>query len=323
MLSLLSNLSSRAQGHLWTVGPKLRNTLFRQQPPPSVAWHREVDRWRGDPVHVTGRLRSRPDTDTLVIVVHGLGGCQDSDYCVDAANRIDEAGYASLRLALRGADRSGEDLYHGGLWGDVAAAVTDRDFDSFERIFVIGFSLGGHIALRCAIELDSPKLAGVAAVCSPLDLGEAQAEIDSPARRPYREYLLYELRDSYRALTERGPGPTPAARIDLVRTLREWDALTVVPRFGFHDVDDYYRTASVAGDLDGLNVPSLLVAARHDPLVFRSAIEAGLPADSDHFEIQWVDRGGHVFFPKQLDLGYGEKPGLVPQVLSWFDALPG
>lgn len=322
MLPVLSQVADRAVGHLWTIGPKLRHTLFQGAPPPSVAWRRKVDQWRGEPVHVTGRYRHRRDTDTLVVVVHGLGGCAESDYVVDAAKRIDEAGHACLRLELRGANRSGEDLYHGGLWHDVAAAVTDPTFDDFSRILVIGYSLGGHVALRTALELDSPKLAGVAAVCSPLDLGAAQVEIDAPRVRPYRAYLLRELRQMYRAIAERNAAPTPLERIEMVRTLREWDALTVVPRFGFEDVDDYYRTASVAGELGRLRVPALLVAARHDPLVYSTAIEAGLPAHSEKFDLQWVDRGGHVFFPTSLDLGYRAEPGLISQIFGWLESRP-
>ncbi|MFB6372433.1 MAG: alpha/beta fold hydrolase [Bradymonadaceae bacterium] len=297
------------------MGPKLRNALFQREAPPSVAWRREVDRWRGDRVYVTGRYRHRRGTDTLVVVVHGLGGCADSDYAVDAARRVDRAGHACLRLELRGANRSGDDLYHGGLWEDVAAAVTAPKFQDFDRILVVGFSLGGHVALRTAIELDSPRLAGVAAVCSPLDLGAAQREIDSPAARPYRQYLLRELRQGYQAVVEHKPGPTPLERVEMIRTLREWDALTVVPRFDFDDVDDYYRRASVAGQLDDLRVPALLVAARNDPLVYSSAIEAGLPVHSEQFDLHWAERGGHVFLPKKLDLGYGDSAS-TPQICS-------
>ncbi len=319
MLSYLSNLPDDLSGHLWTVGPKLKHALVDRKPPPSRAWRRRVGQWDGEPVYVTGRYRARPEADTLVVVVHGLGGCTDSDYAVGAARQIERAGHASLRLALRGADRSGDDLYHGGLYQDVAAAVTDPTFACYERIFVVGYSLGGHIALRAALEVDAPRLAGVAAVCSPLDLGRAQQAIDAPSRRPYRMYLLHELRQMYRTLARRHTPPTPVARVERAQTLREWDALTVVPRFGFRNVDDYYRTASVGGRLDRLERPALLVAARHDPLIFPDAIESAAPPNASNFEINWVHRGGHVFFPADLDLGYGGPRGLVPQILTWLE----
>ena len=318
MMSRLSELTGQLSGHAWTVGPKVWNTLTRPAPPESHFWSRETDRWQGQPVRVTGQYRRR-DCDTLVVIVHGLGGCADSDYVVRAAIALEEAGLATLRLSLRGADRTGDDMYHGGLWHDVAGAVTDPLFEDYDRIFVIGFSLGGHIALRTAIELDAPRLQGVAAICSPLDLGAAQAEIDEPKRRMYREYILWELRHLYREVAERRPVPTPLKRVQMVRTLREWDALTVVPRFGFRDVDDYYETVSVAGDLEGLRRPALLVATEYDPLVLPSAVEAGLPVETDRFEVKWVRRGGHVFLPRNIDLGYAGRVGVIPQALTWLE----
>jgi predicted alpha/beta-fold hydrolase len=319
MFSMFSKLSNELSGHLWTVGPKLKNAVFPDKPPPSTAWRREVDRVGDEPVYVTGQFRDYTDTDTLVIVVHGLGGCEDSDYVISAANHVEEAGYASLRLSLRGADRSGDDLYHGGLYEDIAAAVTAPRFEDIDRIFVVGYSLGGHIALRAGLEIDAELIDGIAAVCSPLDLGRSQQEIDTPKRRPYRMYLLHELRQMYRSFAERHSPPTPVERIEMVRTLREWDALTVVPRFEFDDVDDYYQRASVAGRLQELDIPSLLVATRNDPLVFHTAIDSGLPADAEHFEVNWLHTGGHVFFPPNVDLGYGGPRGLIPQILTWLD----
>jgi hypothetical protein len=320
---MLDSLTDRLSGHAWTIGPKLRDLTNPAEPPPSIGWHRRVDRLDDRPVHVTGRYRHRGDSKTLAILVHGLGGCADSGYVLRAARALDELGIATLRLSMRGADRSGEDIYHGGLTDDINAALTDPALAGYDRRFVIGFSLGGHIALRTAIDATDDRLTAAAAICSPLDLGAAQRGIDRPGQFVYREYLLRELRDGYRGLAERGAAPTPAERVARVRSLREWDALTVVPRFGFGDVDDYYRRASVAGDLGGLDRPALLVAARHDPMIGPSAIESGLSSASYRLTVRWSERGGHVFFPEKLDLGFGPRTGLIPQIMAWFERQTG
>lgn len=308
--------SQRAAGHAWTIGPKVRSTLVPPRAPRSVDWRRQVDEWGGGPVYVTGQWRARPEADTCVVVVHGLGGCADSDYCIDAARAIDEYGYASLRLSLRGANRSGDDIYHGGLYRDVEAALEAPILEDYERIFVVGFSLGGHVALRAALELDHPKFKAVAAICSPLDLAAGQRSIDAPNQWLYRQYLLRELIQIYRATARRKSVPTPLERIRRVERLREWDALTVVPRFGFHDVDDYYETVSVAGELDRLERPATLVASRRDPLIPPHTIEPALANISDSLDVHWTESGGHVFFPANLDLGFEAPAGLLPQILS-------
>jgi len=318
-MDFLSRTARRWSGHAWTIGPKMAELLRPSRPPRSRPWRRLIGRRGATSVCVTGRYRPRSDSDVLVVVVHGLGGCADSGYCVSAARAIDSRGYASLRLSLRGADRSGDDIYHGGVTDDLRAALTAPAFDRYSHKFVLGFSLGGHLALRAAVDLDIDEYVAAAAVCSPLHLEGAQRAIDSPAGGIYRRYLLRELRRIYRAVAERGGAPTPLDRVTRVRTLREWDALTVVPRFEFVDVSDYYRRASVAGDLDGLERPALLVATRFDPLVPPDAIDPHTPAPPNPLRVEWLKRGGHVYLPPDLRIGFDGPSGVVPQILSYFD----
>ncbi|MDX1504009.1 MAG: alpha/beta hydrolase, partial [Thermoanaerobaculia bacterium] len=82
----------------------------------------------------------------LLVVVHGLGGCAESFYARRAAAAAEGAGVGCLRLNLRGADERGEDIYHAGLWSDLAAVVESPAFDGYERLLVLGYSLGGHLA---------------------------------------------------------------------------------------------------------------------------------------------------------------------------------
>ncbi len=203
-----------------------------------------------------------------MVVLHGLGGHAGSAYMVDAAIAVEQAGHACLRLCLRGSQQSGEDIYHAGLTADVHAALDHPAFADYERVWVIGYSLGGHVALRLGVEgAAGGRLAGVAAVCPPLDLAASQAWLDAPARKVYREYILRELRSIYEAVAARDRAPTPLEQVRRVRTLREWDAQTVVPRFGFADPDDYYTRMSVGPRLAHLQVPALIVAGRHDPMI--------------------------------------------------------
>lgn len=142
-------------------------------------------------------------------IVHGLGGHCDSAYAIDAAIAVEEAGFSCLRLCLRGAQGTGEDLYHAGLTDDLRAALSDPAFARYEHLLAVGFSLGGHVSLRTAVEGADPRLRAVAAICPPLDLAAVQQWLDAPARTVYREYILRELRDMYVAIDQRGRAPTP------------------------------------------------------------------------------------------------------------------
>ncbi len=278
-------------------------------------------------VEVEGRYRPNQSgdksSDTLVILVHGLGGHADSAYMVDAALAVEAAGHSCLRLCLRGAAGSGEDFYHAGLTDDLLAALDHPDFAHYDNLVVVGFSLGGHVALRTAVEGANDRLRAVAAICPPLDLAAGQAWLDAPPRKIYREYILRELRAMYREVAERGRAPTPMARVALVRTLREWDALTVVPRFGFDDVDDYYQSMSVGPQLADSSVPTLLVVSRHDPMIPSESIEPLVSSELANLQMCWADTGGHVFFPPAVDLGLGRPQAVVPQALEWLEGYCG
>jgi predicted alpha/beta-fold hydrolase len=73
----------------------------------------------------------------------------------------------------------------------------------------------------------------------------------------------------------------------------------------------------VAPRLHSLRVPSLVVASRHDPLVPAETVRPALEAASPALSVSWVEAGGHVYFPKTLDLGQAGPLGLEAQVVSW------
>lgn len=313
------SLVSRLAGHLWTVLPTVRHRILPRPAPESVPWQTVVEDAAMGPITLHGRYRHVHGARSLVVLVHGLGGHPDSAYMVEAARAAERAGMACLRLGLRGADGSGEDFYNAGLTADLHAALADAACQGYDRVYALGFSLGAHVALKAAVEGFEASVDAVAAICPPLDLAAVQRVLDSPRCYVYREYILRELRAMYRQCAERGRVPTPWERVRMVRTLREWDALTVVPRFGFCDVDDYYATQSIGPRLDGLKTPALLMAARHDPMIPHFTVEPMLDAPPELLEVRWLGVGGHVFFPPDIDLGQGPAPGVVDHALAWLE----
>jgi predicted alpha/beta-fold hydrolase len=267
-------------------------------------------------VELSGLLRTPRRAEDLVVLVHGLGGGIESPYVNSAAAACDAAGLGTLRLGLRGSDGRGGDFYHAGLTADLEAAMASPGLEPFERIHLLGFSLGGHMALRYACERPDPRLRAVAAVCAPLDLRLAQQAFDRPIVWPYRVYVLGRLKRMYAALAAGASLPTPPSQVLRVKTLRDFDRLTVVPRFGFADPEDYYERASVGPHLARLATRALLVASPGDPMVSSRAIAAAA-ATAPGLEVRWARWGGHIGFPPGLDLGEAAPPGLDGQVAAW------
>ena len=90
----------------------------------------------------------------------------------------------------------------------------------------------------------------------------------------------------------------------------------MAPRHGFAGAADYYARASVAPRLPELRVPSLLLNSESDPMVPARAVRAAL-RPTPRLEVRWLKGGGHVAFPRRLDVGLGEGIGVDTQVLGW------
>ncbi len=310
---------SRLSGHIWTVVSRLVGNVTigqTQGAPWSTSYNDD-----GNEIAISGYLLGSNQAKNLIILLHGLGGGAASPYCRETMSRLGGDDLAILSVDMRGADRSGQDFYHCGLTSDLHALIRDSFTQKFDNVFILGFSVGGHVALKFATEPGAESVRAVAAICCPIDLGACSDWMDGVGRNFYRRHVLKGLKEIYAHVAEVGHEvPTPVERVLAIKTFREWDELTVVPRFGFDSVEEYYRTQSVSNKLSELRIPSLLIAAENDPMVPASTIRPHLENAASCLKVCWVERGGHLGFPKNLDLGLGdpENLGLAKQILSWY-----
>jgi predicted alpha/beta-fold hydrolase len=229
----------------------------------------------------------------------------------------DRAGVSCLMVNLRGADLAGEDYGHAGLTDDLDAVFSSPVLSAYEKVYVLGYSLGGHLALSYAAGQPDPRLRGVVAVSSPLDLDSTATAFDRRRSAVYRGHVLASLKAMYRACFQRRGGPIPLEAMRRIGKIREWDERIVAPRFGFSSASDYYARASVAPRLARLGVRSLYVGAADDPMVPARTVQSALAQSARALEVRWVARGGHLGFPARLSLGQGGPLGLEHQLLSW------
>jgi uncharacterized protein len=304
------------RAHFWTIAPSLRHGVVPLAAPSAERWTTTLPDTRYGAVSLSGLLRVREGSNACLIVVHGLGGAPDAFYCVHAARAAERQGMSCLRLALRGADRSGEDFYHAGLTSDIEAAVASAALARFSAIYVLGYSLGGHVTLRYMQAAPDPRVRAACAICAPLDLELSAQAIDQPRAALYRHAVLNGLKGIYRAVAKRRAVPTPLGRVLLARSIREWDALTVVPRFGFGSVDEYYARMSAGPRLGELTRPTLLLQVADDPMVppwaYRRHLEHALP----QLEVHSLEHGGHVGFPARVRFGESEQR-VEEHALAW------
>ena len=290
-------------GHAWTVWSHLRDRWRPAAAPPAVSWSATVVDPQVGQVRLTGLLDHVPGAERIAIIVHGMGGSADRPYCAATARAARAAGMSSLRLNLRGADGSGEDFYHIGMVDDLAAALAHPEVARYPVRVVLGYSLGGHVALRhAAITGQGGGLRAVAAVCAPIDLEAGARHIDHPARWIYRKHLLDGVKEMIRKVAARRPLRTPMSEIEAIRTIRAWDELVVAPRFGFAGALDYYQQVGVGPLLSRMEVPTLFVGGTADPMIPARCVRPALERASSAVEVRWIRQGGHLGFPRDAEV---------------------
>lgn len=315
--SARSGLSRAWRGDRPTLKRYLRDALRPPRVPPGEPFREELRDPRVGVVGVTGTLREVQGSTVLFVLVHGLGGRATSTYVLRSAGAFAHHGFSTLALNLRGADRLGDDFYNVAQVADIEAALASPRLAAYERIHVIGYSMGGYNTLHHARAPKDPRVAASVALCTPLDLSDAQRHFDAPPAFLYRRHVLRGLKEIYAAIEARGrPLPSPVQDVLAVRTIHAWDRLTVAPHWGYDSPEHYYEALSIRPHLAQLALPVLLLLANHDPIIPAHTILPHVRKGTG-IELCCAPRSGHLAFEAGLDLGQPAKRGLEAQLASW------
>jgi predicted alpha/beta-fold hydrolase len=304
------------RGHFWTLGPFLRHNLLPPRVPEWQRWETTLDDSVVGTLGLSGRLSRRGDSDTIVVIIHGLGGSVTSYYARNAAICAAEAGIDSLRLNLRGADHGGEDYYHAGLTDDLVAALASTALRGYDNILLLAYSLGGNMMLRYLAGTPDPRVRAAATVCAPIDLKPSARAIDRPRGVFYRRHVLAGLKEIYRHVAARREVPTPVAEASKIDTIEQWDERVIAPRHGFAGAEDYWAQTSACHVLNDIGTPTLFVASERDPMVGIDTLRPWLQNAATLRRVL-TRHGGHVGFPQKVDLGLGTGGTVEDQIIQW------
>ena len=273
-----------------------------------------LDKWPGERLELAMRDGSgdrlvarlqRPGEGRypLVVLIHGLTGCEDSIYVRGSAAFWLARGYAVVRLNLRGAGPSRPlcgDQYHAGRSADLRdvllalLGVPSVNFDA--GLFLVGYSLGANILLRfLAEEAKAYPVVAAMSVSAPIDLKAAQQRLMNARNWVYHRYLLGRMREEALA-TPRKLSAAERAAIVGADSVLAFDERVVAPRNGFGGAGDYYRQCSGQRFLPAITTPTLLVHAKDDPWIPSLAYEEVDWSAHPALSLQLTTAGGHVGF---------------------------
>lgn len=306
----------------WPGGGDLHTIVARY-------WPVEVDstRWPSqeryfdteESVRVLAKVNDQGAVRTL-LAVHGLTSCTEARYMVSLAALALARGWNVIRLNVRncgGTERLCPTLYHSGLTADLRSVIEQL---APRPLCVLGFSMGGNMALKLAGEWGGtppPHVRGVCGISVPIRLGACSRKIGQRRNYVYEQRFLRQLAATL-ALKKRLM-PERFAALDGVTATSIWDFddRVTAPAFGFRDAADYYHRASAAGYLEKVSLPALLIQAEDDPFIPFSVYQDSVFETNGNLTLLESRRGGHVAFLAQGERRFWAEE----QALRFFEAL--
>ena len=288
-----------ANGHLQTImGNFYPRPAFRLAAEAETV---EVDPANGSRVlcHCHWQAKKVRARRLTVVLAHGLEGSSESGYIRGIAARAWEAGCNVVRMNMRtcgGTEQLTPTLYHSGLSGDLGAVVHHFTRQhAIQRVALVGYSMGGNLALKLAGEWgSSAPLVAVATVCPAIDLAAGADALHEGFNRVYEWKFLRGLLARYRRKARLFPAIyAPLEEIGSVRSIREFDDKIVARYWEFRNADDYYHRAASARVVEQIAVPTLILRALDDPFIRLTAETRAKLLGNPHVRLVETLHGGH------------------------------
>jgi hypothetical protein len=252
-----------------------------------------------------------PASAPVVLLLHGLEGNARRPYALDLYRQLAWRSIRSVGMNYRSC--SGEmnrtaRSYHAGATDDVALVHSwlDQCFPGVAK-GMVGVSLGGNMLLKYLGERGGElaiRLRAAAAISPPFDLTLGGEHMEQGLRSRYVAHFLASIKAKLQAKAALLAPLINLERALAAQTLREIDEAMTAPLHGFASADDYYARSSSRRYLPGVQVPTLLLRAKDDPLI---------PADDIPYELFQhnqvllpgiTERGGHVGWIEGWPLAY-------------------
>lgn len=275
----------------------LWSTLFRKNHEIDLTEHiLELD--DGDFLELTmNKIGQKP----IVIILHGLEGSIMSPYVKPLISALDRAGYGVCFIHFRGCGKEPNRLsrsYHSGETGDLKSIIKYLQNKHLRNPFaVIGFSLGGNVALKwMGEEGKNVPVSTAAAISVPFRLQDAGDRLEKSFSRVYQKHLLSSCQKKYTQKFAHKESPLGNGfDVKTLNTFFAFDDQITSRLHGFDGAKDYYAQCSSRQFLKNIRKPTLIIHAKDDPFMWEDTVPTEEELSSA-VELELSDHGGHVGF---------------------------
>ena len=247
---------------------------------------------------------------TIVIITHGLEGNSQRAYARGMVRAVNNAGWDAVALNLRGCSGEPNNLYlsyHSGKTDDLDLVVNHiiSNYD-YDKIMLIGFSLGGNITLKYLGEQSEniqPLIKSAVAISVPTDLEDSAVQLAKKSNAMYMKrfakMLIPKLAEKVSRFPECGLTKDDVSKL---KTFYDFDKSYTAPAHGFANARDYWQKCSSKPGLSNIKIPTLLINALNDPFLGTPSYPFSEAENSEFFYLETPKYGGHVGFVKSCNM---------------------
>ena len=238
---------------------------------------------------------------SLIILSHGLEGDTSRQYITGMVKNFNTHGFDCLAWNFRscsGEINQTKRFYHSGATDDLETIVKHSLSKGYQKIYLVGFSLGGNLTLKYLGEKGQnlyPEIQKAITFSVPLHLSSSSKKIGWLYTKRFNKSLIKKIL----AKSERFPEfQIDTSNIAKIKTLKDFDDAYTSQLHGFIDAEDYYERNSSLYFLDKINIPTLIINAQNDPFLSKECFPFEQVKHLEKVYFQAPKMGGHCgFYP--------------------------
>lgn len=208
--------------------------------------------------------------------------------------------------------------YHSGNSNDLKEII-EKHHKAYQFIVLIGFSLGGNICLKYLGEnKNASNIHQALCISTPLDLDYSSRLLELPKNKIYQTRFVKKLKKRLKTKALQFPELLNLEDLKKAQHIRDIDEIYTSKAHGFKDASHYYEVNSSIRFVSEITVPTTIINAQNDPMIFLREHEISLLQSNPNIQLILEKEGGHVGFPLGFftTKNYYEK--LLPQLIRAF-----
>jgi uncharacterized protein len=237
----------------------------------------------------------------IVIFSHGLEGDTSRQYITGMVKNFNANGFDCLAWNFRscsGEINQTKRFYHSGATDDLETIVKYSLSKGYDKIYLVGFSLGGNLTLKYLGEKGQnlyPEIQKAVTFSVPLHLSSSSKKIGWLYTKRFNKSLTKKVLEKSQRFPE---FQIDTSNIAKIKTLKDFDDAYTSQLHGFIDAEDYYERNSSLYFLDKINIPTLIINAQNDPFLSKECFPFEKIKSMEKVYFQAPKMGGHCgFYP--------------------------